>query len=276
LKSVPEEAQTLGLMDGGIIDNQGISSFMTSSKLPYDLYLIGDVGASSGEPFTFSDHLSAAKWIAAIANRWFFFGMVLLTVAAIFLNIFFLKYVFLAVTAVLATLHLLLFWAYGLAGRMANIKSSFVLDHRLLGIYLLDRIRSVVTLNNVIFLRGAKSRNVSNIFSRARQRAEKISIYELADFVSKTPDNPQSHKQQLVALIGKIPPHLIQASAQATDFATTLWFDDNRGHMLDALIVTGRATTCLSLMSFLLKKTDVATCREDPFFQILLQKWRSL
>ncbi|NND07432.1 MAG: patatin-like phospholipase family protein [Saprospiraceae bacterium] len=271
-----KDAKTLGLMDGGIMDNQGVSSFMTGSKLPYDLYLIGDVGALSNNPFTFSDDLPATRWISLLTNRWFFISGLMLTIVCIFFDIFFLQYLFLAITSILAVIHLVLFWGYRYAAKTARVKGNFILDHRLLGTYLLDRIRSVVILNNAIFLRGAKSRNISNIFSKAHHKAEKISIYELTEFSKNRSEDPTSTKQQLQSLVGDIPNHLSSASHRATSFATTLWFEDEQGEMLDDLVLTGKATTCLSLLSFLLRISDLKTCEGDPFFQELLEHWRSI
>ncbi len=276
MDKIPSAAEPLGLMDGGIIDNQGSSSFTTSEKLPYSFYGIGDVGSSKTAPFTFSDELPTAKWISLLFNKWVFLLFLVITITALVFNLPFFKYILLVLTSILGILHLILLVAYNYAGKTAGIQGSFYVDHRLLGIYILDRIRSILTLNNVIFLRGAKSRNISIIFNKASNRTEKISIYELADYNEKLPEDQDTHRHRLHTLIRPIPAHLIEASTAATNFGTTLWFDDGRGDMLDTLILVGRATTCLSLMSFLLKSSDVETCKRDPFFNQLLVAWKNL
>ncbi len=274
LMKIPDDAEPIGLMDGGIIDNQGSSSLSTG-QLNYEFYAVGDVGSSGGTPFTFSDNLQASKWISTILNPWLLVLSLFAMIVTLAMDTFMLKYVFTVLASILVTLHILLYLGYRYAQNMANLSESVILDPRKIGIYLMDRVRSVITLNNVIFLKGAKSRNITNIFTRAPNRVEKISIYELADFEENLPVNPESHKQTLNGIICGISPKLVQASRESVAFATTLWFEDDRGEMLDQLILTGKATTCLSLMSFLLKVSNQHTCENDAFFQKLLKWWRT-
>jgi len=270
-----KDAPPVGLMDGGIIDNIGISSFLTGN-IEYDFYILGDAGSEKLEdPFVFTDHHKTAKFISALYNVWLFLSVLGIAAFTIYKGYAFFKEIMIAISTLFVTLHVGLALALWFAKSQINYKGMLWLQPGKVGVYILDRIRSLVLMNTTIYLKSAKSRNLSNIFKLTNNKAAKVSIYELDVAASQdaTTDLEKLHLNYLV----QIPQSLADKSKLISRFPTTLWFEEeSKQEIIDNLVLVGRASSCYSLIRYLLNVENESEISEDPFFLILLNYWQDI
>jgi predicted acylesterase/phospholipase RssA len=270
-----KDAPPVGLMDGGIIDNIGISSFLTGN-IEYDFYLLGDVGSEKLEdPFVFTDHHKTAKFISGLYNVWLFIAVLAFAAFSIYKEIDYVKEIMIAVATLFLTIHASLAIALWYAKSQINYKGMLWLQPGKVGVYILDRIRSLVLMNTTIFLKSAKSRNISNVYKLTNNKAAKISIYDL--HVAASQDIQTALGKVHLRYLAKIPQRLVDKSKAVSAFPTTLWFEEeSKGDILPDLVQVGRASTCYNLIKYLLTVENESEISEDPFFEKLLIYWEEI
>jgi len=249
------DAKEVSLMDGGIIDNQGSSSFFTSNKLKYECYLIADAGSYEIDGFNPANENKTTRRISSLFNIW----LCLVSIGVVALLIILKANIwFIILSVILATffitLQLGLFLLQRFAEKTSGINVPFKIPRSKIGIYLADRVSSVLLLNTSIFLKNSKSSNLTTLFRKSRDKVSKLSIYGLV-LENGKPKGIELWKQ-IQMVIGKTyPVPYSKRSCNATMFDTTLWFTPKfeDTHILDDLIFTGRGVCCLGIISHTIK-----------------------
>jgi hypothetical protein len=130
-------------------------------------------------------------------------------------------------------------------------------------------------MNTTIFLKSAKSRNISNVYKLTNNKAAKISIYDL--HVAASQDIQTALGKVHLRYLAKIPQRLVDKSKAVSAFPTTLWFEEeSKGDILPDLVQVGRASTCYNLIKYLLTVENESEISEDPFFEKLLIYWEEI
>lgn len=275
-----KDLDPIALMDGGIIDNQGTSSLLTSG-LKYDCVLIADAGGYKIEGFKPTTETCKTRVVSLFFNFWVLALLAIITVIFFYNKLYLLFSIscfFTSIAVVLqAILHLGLSWAM----KTSDSNIPFDLPRNKLGIYLLDRVKSLVLMNSSIFLKSAKSRNISSLYKDHRNKASKLSIYELV----LNPSTGRPHHAvvadwtRVTELLGDIPDFIQESSDISTNFGTTLWFDKcaKENNTLDHLVLTGRAVCCFNLVNHMVKNTiDNAEIIDNPLLINLVKLWQGL
>jgi len=276
----------LGLMDGGIIDNQGSSSFTTSpykdkatKKLKYSCYLIADAGNFRIKGYEPSKESIFIKLISWLFSFWTTGLLTLVVVVASYYsaNLIFFIAVFLLVINM--TLQTLLQIGLNYAKKISGIKIPVKLPRRKLGLFIADRVKSVLLMNSSIFLKSAKAANLNSLYDLAPLSTSKLSIYSL--FHDKSNDNPywqnEPKWEDIISLIGPVKQFIQDSSQRSTTFKTTLWFKEESTQTLDSLILTGRAVACFSLIGHIIKNSEsFASAQDEPLLEELVKLFKHL
>ncbi|HEY0175844.1 MAG TPA: hypothetical protein VGC08_05660, partial [Pedobacter sp.] len=281
-------AGKLGLMDGGITDNQGLESLMQADQRrrerqdipgqqentkfkPFDLMLINDVGSYYMDPYKVPEKSQSTGWtlktfinigiivlLAGTGTLYTSFVRSSVWLACLGTLLFFLPAIFL----------ILLFWLDRQLHSKSN-KSALNLEHNfsekvvndLTGAFrkaplvtiqqmLKDRGNSMLILNTDVFLKRIRQILYNKFYEteRWRNRGKGNHIYDLAT------DHQQgrSTRDEVMAVSEKI----METAQQASDMATTLWFDRQQAasnKQLAVLLACGQFTTCYNLLDYVMK-----------------------
>lgn len=271
----------LGLMDGGIVDNQGIEPLLLaeqrmkrnrpkdknkdSEENEFDLLIISDVTSPYMDAYkpckkrklNFFRRLNFNKVI--IAN-------LILLLASIF-GLFYsvnknMEWLTIVCTAML-TLNILLYFLVGVIRMLPgafDVPPAFLKPLKKLlkirfGIYenmIVNRANSLLKMTNSVFLKHIRRLNYSKIYKDKLWINRRImnAIYELRS------EEPKLQKQISEEKIPKdlIPSQAIQDMAtKAAKMGTTLWFTEKeiKDGMLDAIIACGQFTMCWNLIDYI-------------------------
>lgn len=272
----------IGLMDGGIIDNQGISSLLTSDKKEYDLYIINDVASPYiDSPFNFSVGNNLITLVRYISSFLVFLLVIVFTVISYKQNWIVSYSIGLFTIPILLIFQVLFFYASFKLKRVTGITYNLIFPSKKVGFYLLDRIKSVIKMMSEIFLKSARRSNFEKIYDELPKQVTTSTVYELRCENKKgIPENENKWKS-IQKYTGDIPKKMKDVSRLSTSFDTTLWFSkqDKKDKMLDAVIACGEYTTCYNLISFFVKNHS-EKIEEDgdvkDFFKSLLILWDEL
>ena len=279
--------ENVGLMDGGIIDNQGSSSFTTSpyedketEELKYTCYLLADAGNFRIEGYKPTKESFFIKLISWLFSFWTAGLLGLIVVITSYYKEYNLLIfaVFLLVLSVL--LQTLLQIGLNYAQKISGINIPIKLPRRKLGLYIIDRVKSVLLLNSSIFLKGAKAANLNSLYDLAPMRTSKLSIYSLFHDKknNKKPYWENEPKwQDFISLVNSIPQFIQDSSERSTKFKTTLWFKEESTQMLDSLILAGRSVACFSLIGHIIKNSEsFASAQDEPLLEELVKLFKRL
>lgn len=289
-ETIPDKTKTknipIGLMDGGIVDNHGILSYLTSSD-NYDTYIVGDAGKEKITGFDFSEDSKLNRILSYLFSGWLFFAILLLTVALYCFNFCFLSILSAAFFGTLLFLQLILHCFLVTTRDKLNIDNHIVLPRKKIGLYLADRITSVLHMNNSIFLRGSKRSNLTLFYSELGY--EKVCHSPIYKFNKKTktnktdPDKSNTSKpkysEEFEALQINIPQNAKLLSEFCSNVETTLWFTDERKkqNTLDKLIQCGQLVCCHSLMENLIARSENhLDLNTNKIFLQLREEWNIL
>lgn len=292
LENVPLKADfNIGLMDGGITDNQGIESMMRANDrrvkretafTPFDLMLVNDVGSHYMDPYKIANTKNPltgkvnTKRLMAIAIS----GMAV-SVTGIVLSFFWQqpaasKWLLLASTFIFVLSSLmftaLVFlnkgktWVKNKASNLLSKTFSAAVIAKLfhflghtpvgvLGNMLVQRGKSMAILNVDVFLKRVRQLLYRQFYDEAKQhyRIKSNHVYDL----SFTNDiNFNSNKSLLQLKPGR---NIQIVAEKAYSMGTTLWFDESHeSHSLAALIACGHFTTCFNLLEYTGRLIDSA------------------
>ncbi|MGJ8592959.1 MAG: patatin-like phospholipase family protein [Aquaticitalea sp.] len=299
LKELERFKYGVGIMDGGIADNQGIGSMMLINdrmKDRLDLIIINDVG-SFKMPAWHQDSRSVGKSSSLETN------------INKILNYFTLKPLY-YITLIVGLLILVLNWklVFGLnvhnamnviggfvsgigliltvlgyiaskikKSAVARLKSLFdnnvpeplmddiltfqKLDITLIQRMLTDRFTSAMTMIDNVFLKQMRRLNYDLFYSKNQLKNKRITatVYKLNGLKTPYTSGPTYNKE-----IQPSPSkHLKKVCLTASETPTTLWWDksDIANNRMDTLIACGQFTVCYELMDYILslKKDESST-----------------
>lgn len=301
----------LPLMDGGIYDNQGITSaVMADRDNSFGLFLITDTSPREDEILKMPDISPRRGWISLETLFWIAVGLLVLSVVAIgiigysFFNTDepnrFSEWQIIAgyIVSILPAFLLIgvLIWIYSLFLKGKNIVVSgakFRVWHYFKKMALPDaiemvkvRISSVLAMTSDVFMKRIRQLQFNNLMdpeSRARLVSFNL-IYTL---------NPTKDRTELWKLDPELKPteEMKKISKQSEENPTTLWMDEKQFRFL---IAGGRCTTCFSLLKYLWQRWQAEADKakknnqpplpkpdtpESPFYDIytrLKTKWLEL
>lgn len=305
----------IGLMDGGIINNQGLNQYIIRKKQP-DLIIASDVESFNiKEPFKFTDNSTFSKYFKKVANVW---TLIILTISTVILfkyNIGFLvwilNYVFSIelifiililpwlfgyIASLLLILHLGIFIAFRKAKKASGMPVFVQFSSSRYGNYLNDRANSLYQLALNVFLKNNRRMGYDMAYkSQVGQDYEKVAMVAIYDLekhnkvIQEIADDDMEKSSQeskwskMIKLFPQLEPNdgMIGIAKQASEFGTTLWFDEKeknnvpKDKMINKLITVGRMTTCFVLIKYVLShELNNKFKREDvPFYNKMTEDW---
>ena len=268
-----------GIMDGGIIDNQGIDPILLAeSRLnnsrtdnsrtdkALDLIIISDVADSDvNEPYAPCEQM-LPQWMGHLTiGRLRNYGLIsegvaiaLFAVALVFGNGFWLG----VMTVILAIVTLL-----NVVGSMLKNKAFGAIEKTFIGnrarfishlkfasaeAMLMNRAKSLITLSSEVFLNRLRQMNYDAIYSDSawQNRIITSNVHELHPD-EKWEKKRSSQDPKTVELIPS--DAMLQNSVQAASMGTTLWFtpEDKAAGMPQALLAAGQYNMCRDLLSYI-------------------------
>lgn len=256
----------IGLMDGGIVDNQGIGSIMKADNRrkegdKFDLIMVCDVGSYMMDPWEASEidiskmkHNKSAKQMMIlfgnkIKNTWWLFFPTLLCPALIYLGFnrehttaFFIAGGSMGTLALLGIilkicLATLKYRVYKLWDWLIKITPGFMKDklHYFEGLKLRlikrmteERLSSGVKMINDIFLKQIRRLNYQLFYTDDKLKNRRIStlIYELTQKQYKLNESDEKGEEKKLKQIPEPLDRVYAAAKIASEMGTTLWFNE--------------------------------------------------
>jgi predicted acylesterase/phospholipase RssA len=299
-KLTEEEKYPVGLMDGGIVDNQGIEPILLAEKrmkrnsgndeTQLDLIIIADVASPFMEEYKASEQHPAKGWRSWTPSSILITNTVLLvlSISGLYWSIQNLAIVGIIVSSAIVTLTLIVY----LFGRMLKkLPVKFQVPPfflRPLGKFLrlrlqvyenlvMNRTNSLLKLANEVFLKHVRRLNYANVFDDHSWKNRRImnAIYELK--WSSVNLKKKIEDEHLPAYL--IPSSNIQEVATtAASMGTTLWFTPDelkKRDMLNSLIATGQFTMCWNLLEYI-EKLKLDRSNTNPQHQMIMQLEKQL
>jgi hypothetical protein len=270
------EKNNIGLMDGGITDNQGLDSLIIAddrriakqtSFAPFDLLIVNDVGSQYMQPYCVPSvnkkslpgqltytHLRLIFWLLAVIT-------IGLGIAGYTSDHPVGKIAFTAGAGLLLGILIVSFW-FGRYLPEKLIKDStnnfspdamktllsFFRGTRLSVVMqmLSARISSAITLNSDVFLKRVRSLIYNSFYENPHwiSRRKGNHIYDLS-FTNDLNRKAHSPSPDIT------PTKAIQTIAQkAYEMPTTLWFDKSEEFSLPTIIACGHFNTCYNLLDY--------------------------
>lgn len=282
-----EITKTVGLMDGGIYDNQGIESVLkynSSSEKPYfDLIIVSDVSSPNMSSFqatssedswfsrkTFQDFVKYSK----IFN-WGLIVLIIVFLLPIILQFYndFLRGIGCGIAIGLVGILIFKIWSINkisnkikttiekLIGPNYNFYKSKIgplsiakVPFGTLSVLAKDRIVSLSILMQEVFLKVVRRLNYNKLYENKDYKLRRISTLiqglteqDFSKYKSSLPDNPSITYDNFVGS------KIAQTVDEASSFGTTLWFTEAEGmnKVLHKLVATGQLTMCFNMMIYL-------------------------
>ncbi|WP_163222636.1 patatin-like phospholipase family protein [Bacteroides sp. 214] len=298
VKEYIAKREAIGIMDGGIVDNQGIEPIILADdrmvkaasgekEAGFDLVIISDVASPYMDAYKTTDvelpaklnkltlkKLSSFLWAGG-------FAMTLLTgLSFYFAPGSFISGVLFAVWAIVAAL--LVYYSI-LKNKVLDlikgsiIKNSFQAISNLkvgdIATLVVNRVNSVLMLTTTVFMKHLRRMNYRTAYNKEswNNRVIMNGVYELRpgeSWVSKL-------KKKEIPEYLKPSEAIQQTSEKAASMGTTLWFseEDKKNGVHDALVATGQYTICFNLLEYiyLIKKNPV-NLNEQHHFLISLEE----
>ena len=300
----------IGIMDGGIVDNQGIGSMINidesrNSKL--DLIIINDVGSYKMDPWIQESGIPGKKKslrdsVGGILNylrpRWYYWGILLIGVSLLVLNsmnllssdvrigLYILGGVLSGAGIVLIIIGILFRMLKNtVVSRfkfiykekvpeelMDDVASLSGLDISLIRRMISERMTTTFKMVNEIFLKQIRRLNYDLIYSKSSYLHRRITstVYQLNGQETLYKSNPINKNIEP-------PTDAMNAVALiASETPTTLWWDkkDKSIDRLNTLVACGQFTTCYNLLDYIYKLPESSQNREISDLQkMLLDDW---
>ncbi|TLX76434.1 patatin-like phospholipase family protein [Labilibacter sediminis] len=255
----------IGLMDGGIVDNQGIGSIMKADERrkkdnKFDLIMVCDVGSYMMDPWESSEldvtkthHGKSPKQIVIILgnkikNTWWLFLPAALSPALFYLAYYYencisyhiaggamasLTLVGIAIKICLAVLKKralkLWDWVMNICPEFLKDKLHFFdnLKLRLVKRMTEERLSSSVKMINEIFLKQIRRLNYQLFYTDDKLKNRRVStlIYELTQKQYKLNESDEKGEEKKSKLIPEPKDRIYAAAKIASEMGTTLWFN---------------------------------------------------
>ena len=277
-----ENLHAISLMDGGIIDNQGTSSFLSSEVFSkkVDLFFISDVSSPYMEELKQTKPSFTTSLIGFLCSFPVFFLSIVGVIWSYYLDSKIIYSLFFTVFAILLTIQIAMFFISKKVKMMTGSKYKFRLPSMNLGIFLLDRINSIMHMTSEVSLKGFRRAHANAIYKKYWNKTVSSMIYELrCDNDENKPEN-ETYWKLIKKELGEIPEIIKSLSTTASKFGTTLWFNDKsntKTPTVDSLIACGEVTACFNLLShFIVHKKDEIkdiTSPEYELYTLLKKLW---
>ena len=247
----------IGLMDGGIVDNQGASAFIKDNPKsnPHDLIFICDVASPFMSSFEFANKNKLTVFLTYATSLPIFLIALLITIFC-FKSNWWISYTFsVIVTSALLVIQLLLVLASNKLKKATGIKQGLLIPPRQFGYFIIDRAKSLIKLATEVFLKNDRRQNANKIYENyGNDIVTTATIYELKCDDNGRPIN-QNDWEEIKIITGNISQKIKDTATKASAFGTTLWFskNDKKNNILDTVIACGEFTTCYNLMAFLIR-----------------------
>ena len=249
---------------------------MTSDYDKETYFIVCHAGKSNMPPYVFNNSGIVPFFISLLLNR-------LSLVLAIGLTAYFF-YTYCLVGGILGTmLSTVLLLGQALystfqskAKKTADLKSSVNISRNEFGNFVMERIHSLLKMNESIFLTGSKRSNFNQIYGNYRNQTSSPAIDQLTYDHGRPINISEPTWERIKKHTGEITPNLQNISEKAANFPTTLWFPDKdcREEDFQTIIKAGQASVCFDLIKDMSEsdKND----SDHPFFHLLLEKWQKL
>ncbi len=299
----------IGMMDGGITDNQALESMLDAQKRrikkktafsPFDLMLINDVGSHYMEPYKLPKENKNYKGIGAISINnlivilclFFLFGLIMISktlgfqLGGIQLNVVIGTTICVLSLCFLLILAILRKFIEGDTNRLGglNLNKNFssdivtnLFEHfgstPIVVIYRMikERFASVLILNNDVFLKRIRYLLYNKTYESDKYRF-KIKTNHVYDLSFSNDFN--RNRKNLPFLT---PSRAQQIVAQAAfEMPTTLWFDakSQEEETLAALIACGQYTTCYNLLEYIYRLKNTVSKSGSTYYQQLTKSYQ--
>jgi len=290
------EKYPIGLMDGGIVDNQGIEPVILAEERMkrnnpdkndniLDLIIVSDVSSPYMKSFSASLQHKDNWWRRLTMKKVLCNLVSLLTVAlvSLFFSVFYFHMAWAILSAVIITLSIILFTTlWGI--RMFIIKNKMVDPSKLKGIIRIkfgtiedmirNRINSLLDLTSSVFMKHIRRLNYNKVYGYEHWKNRRImnAIYELRKGEKKIDDKNKRGelKDYLLPSIA-----IQEVSRIASDMGTTLWFEkqDKDSGVLDAIIACGQYNVCWNLLEYIEKiKNDTNNTNDNHKLLLLCEQ----
>lgn len=283
------ELDEIGLMDGGIVDNQGASIFVSEAqnksaegKEEHDLLFLCDVSSPyPGEGFQFASEGKFSKYVSYITSA-FTLLLVLMITVFFFVKKWLVWYtISVVVLAFLSFIHFMFFSLSKLMQNETGIDQQLYLPPRRVGFYVVNRAKSLLRMAGVVFLKNDRRQHATAVYTAFPDKVATSTVYELRckDVSGESIGKPENERywNDIVRYTGEISEAIIHNSDKSTSFGTTLWFTkkDKENNMLDSVIACGEYTACYNLLSHIIVqgKKNGANVEENPLFLELMVLW---
>lgn len=313
LKRRDQFLEGVGIMDGGIVDNQGIGSMINMGESAKrerkpDLIIVNDVGSYRMQPWVPGSGIAGKKksvketvldLLKYLNFRWYYWALLLVGVLTLVLNsmlvfgqpwtaLYIVGGMLTGVGLILTSIGLLTSVAkrFGLAWFDAvfekkvppvlldEVASFAHLDITLVRRMISERVTSTFKMVNDIFLKQIRRLNYDLLYSKAELKNRVIT-----STVYQLNGQPSPYKNQTLNPAIPAPGERLQAAALvASETPTTLWWDETDLHVQrqDNLIACGQFTTCYNLMDYILKLKESGITSEqlDSLYKQLETDWK--
>ncbi|NOU58358.1 patatin-like phospholipase family protein [Marinifilum caeruleilacunae] len=307
IKRLPDFCHGLGVMDGGIVDNQGIGSMVniSNSKMrdkPLDLIIVNDVGSSDMQPWqaestTDTSQMSIKEKIRSflkyIKLHWLylfvlFAGFVLMLInslelikdkawPSLYITGGILTGIGLSVSMIGAIAgHVktdivrkikTIFRKNVPASLLDEVKSFQRLDIDLVKRMIIERATSGAKMINNVFLKQIRYLNYELLYSSESLKNRRISSV-IGELNGERKTNAE---------ITAPKKQLKTVAMIASEAPTTLWWseEDIKLDRMNSLIACGQFTTCYNLMKYILdlKKNGIDAEGMDEMYKALKKDW---
>lgn len=264
----------IGLMNGGIVDNQGIEPLLLAEKrmkldnpecktCVLDLLIVSDVSSPYMEGFTASTQQEEKGWrtltlsklqklsagVFLISTASLVAAMICKLVVPVFIStvaVTFSALVLIAITALKKALKHV---------QIIDIKKIRNLSHVKFVVFesfLKNRFMSVMKLTGSVFMKHIRRLNFRSIYNHDEWKNRRImnAIYELRPGEKKT---EEYFKNKTLPEYLKPSPEIQRTSEIAASMGTTLWFKEGEEgkRMLDTLLACGQYNICWNLLGYI-------------------------
>ena len=306
---VPQQediTQRFGIMDGGVVDNQGIDPILLAEERmrkyrddksrtdkALDLVIVSDVASPYMDGYTPSEQMlpkSVGKLTIGRLRNYGLIAQALITclfILAIVLGNGFWIGVMSVLLAIITMINVVGSLLKGkmfsaIAKTFVGNRASFIshLKFATVEAMLMNRAKSIVMMSSQVFLKRLRQMGYDTLYSDKawENRVVTTTIYELRD----------GERWQSMAKNETLPPYLIPStimqenSAKAAAMGTTLWFTekDMQKGIPQALMAAGQYTMCYNLLDYI-EKIEKSTVNLNDSHQLilackpqLLESWR--
>lgn len=274
-KEIRTKKDNFGIMDGGIVDNQGIEPILLAEERMHncdkekpdkalDLIIVSDVASPDMNRYSPCEQKlpeCIGKWTIVKLQQYALFTEIiisLLLIIALFANNYYIIGAFIMVWGLVTITNFGLHWIGSKIVRsISNTiigKNAFFIKHlpfAYIESLLMNRARSVLMMSSSVFMKRIRKMSYDTLYSDKEWQNRLISntIYELRaneEWASRFRNGTLSDYLKPSIAIQ-------QNSSKATKMGTTLWFtkEDKESGVPEAILAAGQYTICYNLLEYI-------------------------